>query len=132
MKHLWIVCALLCSILTACRQETREERFARDARELTEQCPIAIDTNTYLDSLVYDKENTTYQYCYSLHGFTDEQLTELVTYPTFVEQIKFNVQNSVEMKPYKDAGITFRYYYYSKETGALLGSIEVTPEEYNR
>lgn len=131
MKRILFVCTLL-SVWTACHQETREERFAREARELTKQCPIAVDTNTYLDSLVYDKTNSSYQYYYSLHGADDEQLTDLVTHPSFIGKIKSNVVNSVDMKPYKDAGMVFIYHYYSKASQSLLGNIKITPEDYNQ
>jgi len=131
MKQILFVCTLL-SVLAACHQETREERFAREARELTKQCPVTVDANTYLDSLVYDKAHSSYRYYYSLYGADDEQLTDLITHPSFVRQIKENVANSVDMKPYKDAGMVFMYHYYSKASHSLLGSIQVTPKDYNR
>ena len=131
MKRILFIITMLGSFLAAC-QGTREEKFAREAQKLTKQCPMVMDGNTDLDSLIYDQTNSLYQYYYSLHGFNDEDFTTLIAHPSFIERIKENVVNSVEMKPYKDAGLTFVYRYYSKSSKALLGSIEVTPEEYTR
>ena len=130
MKKILFIC-MLCSLLCTACQMSREKSFAKAAEELTKQCPIAIDPNTDLDSLVYNPQDSLYQYYYSLQGASDNDFTNLVTSPLFIERIKENVINSVDMKPYKEYGMTFVYKYYSINSKKLLGTIVITPSDYN-
>lgn len=128
MKQILFAC-LLFGLLTAC-QETRKEQFAHAARTLTEQCPVSIDPYTRLDSLVYQEADSSFHYYYSMSGAGDNEFAGMIAYPSFAEKIKKSVKNSIEMKPYKDAGITFLYHYYSLSSGIHLGNIKITPEDY--
>ena len=50
---------------------------------------------------------------------------------SFHDTILKGLRGSLQMKPYKDEGITFCYDYYSISSGKLLFNLTFTPEDYN-
>ena len=45
--------------------------------------------------------------------------------------LRKNVVNSVDLKSYKEKGISFSYYYYSKASGKVRFQARFTPEDYD-
>ena len=45
--------------------------------------------------------------------------------------LRKNVINSVDLKSYKEKGISFSYYYYSKASGKVRFQVRFTPEDYD-
>ncbi len=132
MRALFVGSLLFCTVLCACHQDSREESFAKAARELTKQCPQKIDEYTSLDSLVYNRGTSSYHYFYSLRGVNEDATKMMIDRSSFAEEIKNGIVNSVEMKPQKEAGLTFVYHYYSGTSHQELGKVVVMPDEYNR
>ena len=110
-KIFWILAA--CLFLTAC-QETLEQRCAREAKEYTEKnCPAPIAKDVTIDSMSFDVATHTLTYSYTLSGVIDDSAVIRRNNPT--DQMLLQLRNATATKPYKDAGYTFRYIYYSKK-----------------
>ena len=94
-------------------------------------CPIRIDKETTLDSMAYHKSNNTLYYYYSLVGSLDnaKKINNLKAQIT-KNQLE-TVKNSVELRKYKEWGISFCYIYFSKTSHKLLLNMKFTKEEYD-
>ena len=58
--------------------------------------------------------------------YSNEDMTS-----SFHDTILKGLRGSLQMKPYKDEGITFCYDYYSISSGKKLFNLTFTPEDYN-
>ena len=118
----------------ACKRETKDEKFKRDFQQFTQkECPKFVDPCTRLDSACYDIENRTLSYHYTVQDMLDDE--EIYTEETnnaFYDDILKGLKNSIQMKSYKDEGITFRYDYRSITTGKMLLILTYTPEDYGK
>lgn len=121
-------------IAGACHFESFDERCARETREYTQkQCPRRLDEHTIMDSTVYDTDTRTITYYYTFEGVVDD--TAIFTEDNIQklhDQLCRNVINSVELKAYKEKGLSFSYRYNSRATGKLLLETTVTPEDYGQ
>ena len=120
-----IVCA-------ACKHETKDERFKSDFEQFTrKECPKFIDPCTRLDSACYDISTRTLSYHYTVQEALDDETiyTEEVI-DAFHENILKGLKNSIQLKTYKDEGITFCYDYYSITTRKMLLKLTFTKEDY--
>ena len=104
--------ACLCSLLlfiVACHKETKAERYAREAKETTAQCPMAMDVNTMLDSMTYTSANHRFTYYYMVNGISDSLL--VANEQMLRQQIINRLLNATDMIPYLKDGVSFRYVY---------------------
>lgn len=115
-------------LATACKQETKAERYAREARETSAQCPMAIDVYTTMDSMTYAMADNSFSYHYTVSSVSDSLL--LVQRSELEQQILLQLKNAPEMRPYIEDRMTFRYIYRSSETGNPLMEFVFTPEVY--
>lgn len=117
------------ALLTAC-QESLEERAAREARELTEtKCPMPIDDNIMLDSVVFDIPSLTQtQYFCVFNALDNDSLFELTdSRALLIAELK----NSPSYRPLMERGVSFRYVYQSrKRAGHVLLDMTLRPEDY--
>ena len=123
---------LLCT--SACKRETKDEKFKSDFEQFTlKECPKFVDPCTRLDSACYDIASRTISYHYTVQDQLDDEsiYTEELT-DAFHEDILKGLKNSIQMKPYKDEGISFRYDYRSITTGKMLLELSYTPEDYGK
>lgn len=111
-----VLSLLLCVATLSCHKETKPERYARDARETTAQCPMAIDANTVMDSMTYTPTDHRFTYYYMVSGIADSVLR--ANEEMFRRQILERLMNSTEMLPYIQDGVSFRYVYHTSATGA--------------
>ena len=110
-KNAWRV-SCLCSfilLVVACHKETKAERYAREAKETTAQCPMAIDANTTMDSMTYTLDTHRFTYYYTLNGISDSLL--LANEELFRQQIRERLLNSTDLLPYIQDHMSFRYVY---------------------
>ena len=116
----------------ACKRETKDEKFQRDFQQFTaKECPKFVDPYTRLDSACYDIESRTLSYHYTVQDVLDNDTIyteELVE--SFQSDIQKGLKNSIDLKTYKDEGITFRYDYRSATTGKMLMTLTFTKEDY--
>lgn len=111
-----ILSLLLCvATLSSCHKETKAERYAREAREMTLQCPMAIDANTTLDSMTYTPSEHRFTYYYRVSGVADSLL--LAEQEMLRQQIHERLLNAPDMIPYIQDGLSFRYLYRTSATG---------------
>ena len=128
MKKYWII-AIIALVFTAC-QESLEDRCERDAKDYTRKhCPTAIDQNTIIDSLTFDRATHTIHYYYKLTGIDDEE--KMLTDVNAVNELKQGLKNSTAVKTYKDAKYRFAYTYRSsKNPQKILLDVVFTDKDY--
>ncbi|MBR6894325.1 MAG: hypothetical protein IKN15_14010 [Bacteroidaceae bacterium] len=120
-------------LLTAC-QESKRERFEREAREFTaKNCPRAeFEDLIYLDSLVCPNDGSnTITYYYSIHGDSASMAEMTNKYDDLYGALLGAVRNSVDLRHVKAEGLDIVYSYYNSETGEEITSFTFTKEEYN-
>lgn len=129
----WALLTLMsATCLQSCKKETKDERIKRETAEFTEKnCPSKVDEYTTMDSAVYDMQTHKLTYHYTMKGELDNDsiYTEEVL-STFREKVLNEIKTSIQMKNYKDAGLSFAYQYISDKSGKILVSLEITKEEY--
>ncbi len=126
------LCFLSLLALTACHKNSRDEQIAREAREYTEkQCPRYVDQCTRMDSTTFDMATRTFAYNYTVEGELDkpEVYTDKVK-SAFREKVLSEIRSSIQMRGYKEAGITILYRYYSASTGEKRLEYRFEKEEY--
>lgn len=102
-------------VTLSCHKETKAERYAREARETTAQCPMSIDANTTMDSMVYVPSDHRFTYYYKVNGVTDSTLK--TNEEMLRQQIHERLLNAPDMIPYIQDGLSFRYLYRTSATG---------------
>jgi len=125
-KGLALLCLGAILVCGGCKRETKDEKFMRDCKQFTEkECPKEIISGVRLDSLCYDIESRTRSEYYTIEGNLDEGSVS-----TLHEIILGELKSSLQLKPYKDEGISFRYEYHSATTGEKLLDLTFTQEDY--
>ena len=112
LMNIWrkvCLCFLLLLLVVACHKETQAERYAREARETTAQCPMAMDANTILDSMTYTITSHRFTYYYMINGISDSLL--VANEQMLRQQIIDRLLNATDMIPYLKDGVSFRYVY---------------------
>lgn len=118
LRRAWrgICLSSLIFLCAACHKETKAERYAREARGTTAQCPMAIDANTVMDSMTYTPSTHRFTYYYKVNGVADSVLTDNAE--MLRQQILDRLLNATDMIPYIQDGVTFRYVYRTDTTVA--------------
>lgn len=129
-----IIPTLLAGLLLcySCTRMSRDEQIAREAREYTQkQCPRYVDRSTRMDSTTYDITSRTFAYNYTVEGELDDPAiyTEKVK-SLFRDKILQEIRSSIQMKSYKDEGLTILYRYISASTGETRLEYRFEKEEY--
>jgi len=116
LRKAWesICLSSLVVLCAACHKETKAERYAREAKETTAQCPMAIDSNTVMDSMTYTPSTHRFTYYYKVNGVPDSVLT--TNAEMLRQQILERLLNATDMIPYIQDGVTFRYVYRTDTT----------------
>jgi hypothetical protein len=119
-------------VLSACSSVSREERFQRDCEEFTlTYCPQRKDSCQTLDSITYRAEDNSMHNWYALNGMLDcdtlfsEKLRDMLH-----DELLGNLKKSLQLKKYKDAGVTFVYHYRSATSGKELHQVAIGKESY--
>ena len=132
MKKVLTIIAIGMFVCSACKRETKDEKFQRDFQQFTQkECPKFVDPCTRLDSACYDIKSRTISYHYTVQDMLDDEsiyTEELIE--MFHDNIQKELKNSIQMKAYKDEGITFRYNYRSITTDKMLLELTFTEGDY--
>lgn len=131
MKRLTLI-ASLALVLAGCHKESFDERVARECKEYTAKyCPADMDENMKLDSLSYDIKQKVFTHSYRLSGplAVDSVYTDNVR-QNMEEIVLDDLKESITLRPYKEAGLTFRFVYYNDQTGCLIMEFIFTPKDY--
>lgn len=122
-------------LLTLSCQESKGDRFEREAREYTEKkCPQKIDTEGIfvLDSVVFDKlSNTKHFYNSVMSDETVKQAFEEKKNEMY-DQLLSAIINDPTLRQLKEEGITIVYSYADRDTGDSLGSFTFTKDDYEQ
>lgn len=97
--------------ISACHRETKAERYMREARELTAQCPMTLDLCTQMDSMTYSLDAHSFTYYYTVSNISEEVL--LAQREELYGQLRQRLLNAPEMQAYINDGMSFRYVYRS-------------------
>ena len=134
MQRTKILVILAATLLpfSACRRETKDERFRREYEQFTQkECPKDVNELTRMDSITYDIASRTLTEYYTVWGtlevdsfYTDDIVADLR------EDILKSIKSSIQLKPYKDEGINFRYLYRSRATGEQIVELSYTRDDY--
>jgi len=117
-------------VLASCH-ESMEDKAAREMAEYTQKnCPVEVGKGVSLDSMYFNRDAKELCYCYTLSGANDTTLTD-----DFKKQQREalinSVRNAPSLKAYKEAGLNFRYTYYSqKEKGKVLFDCLMGEKDY--
>lgn len=127
-------CLLVMVMVLAACQESKRDRFAREAREYTEKnCPHAeFGDVIFLDSLTCPNDGSnTLTYHYSIHGDSTDIAAVVNNYNDLFSALLGAVRNSVDLRHVKAEGLNITYTYYNSETGEEITSFSFKPEDYN-
>lgn len=119
------------TLLALSCQNNQWEQCEKEAERSNKQCPKIIDAQTQLDSIKFNKKNTTFSYYYSLSGESDNVFHDIISSTENKERTLNAIINNGELRQYVQLNITFEYNYYSKQSGKHLGTITIAPNEYN-
>lgn len=128
MKRVFTVVFIAIS-LSACHKQTFDDQVLADVEHFNQkEAPKQLDPYTTFDSMAYDASNLTLTYFYTLNADVDASL-----FPTEEarDHLLDNLQNSIQMKTYKEHGLNFRYLFIWHETGLPLLDCTFTPDDYN-
>ncbi len=128
MKKIWTIVVFL-TLLTAC-QESLEDRCEREAKEYTRRnCPMKMDSNSILDSLVFERSTRTIHYYYTLTGFADRD--SVLEQVDAVNVLRNEVKNSTALRIYKENKFNVAYTYRSqKDPKKIRMEVVFTEKDY--
>lgn len=131
MKKIFFALSIITFVtVLSCKQASMPEVFKRYAEEQTQKCPVVIEKFIVLDSVIYSINRNTNSYYYTLSGeFDDTSYIDSNQNELAAEIIK-GVQNSTDLKIYKDFNVSFEYIYHSESTKNEILKIEVSPDMY--
>ena len=136
IRHRLFLLALATPVLLAlgaCRHTSRLERFAREAQSFTEkQCPFNVDEYTRMDSTTFDIDTRRYYYNYTVNGILDDASVYTPEQgQRYRDMTLEEIRSSIQLRGYKEAGLTLVFRYYSEQSGRLLAEYEFTKEDYS-
>ncbi|MCD7720739.1 MAG: hypothetical protein LUI09_00745 [Prevotellaceae bacterium] len=130
----WISLLCLLAFSSCHRKQTFEERMLEEIAAFNQrEVPKRMDEVTVMDSLRYEPESRSIAYFYTLEGLADNDsvLTEELR-DQQREGLLGNLRGSIQLKPYKEQGLSFEYRYYSHKSGKLLMRFAFTADDYNQ
>lgn len=140
MKHRLLPLLCLCGfvLLSQSCQESREDRYAREAREYTERnCPqtITSDGVVTLDSLCYSIPDTEepegmLTYYYSVHTDATGVAVLLAQRDKLYASLLSAIKNNVDMRKTKEDGLTIRHLYRTDSQIDPIFDFRFTKEDY--
>ena len=120
-------------VLVSC-QESLEERAAREAKEMTEsKCPMPVDNNTILDSVVFDIPTLTQTQYFRFIGESDDssRLEEISGAYDLKELLIRELKGQTSYKTLMNRGVNFRYVYRStRQRDKIYFDFTLTKEDY--
>jgi len=123
--------ALLLASLSSC-QESKSERFEREAKEFTKtKCPsVSADGVIRTDSMVFHNDGSNDMiYYYTILDENSEAV--LIRNMSSVEaELRRGIINSVDMRHQKEAHLNFIYIYRSSTSGKEVMKFKFTPQDY--
>ena len=128
MKKIWLFVVII-GLFTAC-QESLEDRCAREAQEYTKKkCPVKLDNNTTLDSMVFERQTHTLHYYYRLTGLADSD--SILQKIDAIGSLKQELKNTTSLRVYKENKYRFAYTFHSeKDPKKVLLDVVFTNKDY--
>ncbi|MBP5778020.1 MAG: hypothetical protein J6W56_10780 [Prevotella sp.] len=120
---------MIIGLFTAC-QESLEDRCAREAQEYTKKkCPVKLDNNTTLDSMVFERQTHTLHYYYRLTGLADSD--SILQKIDAIGSLKQELKNTTSLRVYKENKYRFAYTFHSeKDPEKVLLDVVFTDKDY--
>lgn len=123
---------MIVTIVSSC-QESKMERFEREAKDYTERnCPQKLDSLVTLDSMVFRNDGTMdfiYYHSVNVSPIVEE------AFKTRGEELRksylTSIRNSIDLRNIKDAGLNIVYVYYASDSPSkVLAKFRYTKEDY--
>ncbi len=128
-----MITVMVAIVLVSC-QESLEERAAREAKEMTEsKCPMPVDNNTILDSVVFDIPTLTQTQYFRFIGESDDssRLEEISGAYDLKELLIRELKGQTGYKTLMNRGVNFRYVYRStRQRDKIYFDFTLTKEDY--
>ncbi len=137
--HRFLLPSLVCVMATltamggaSCRRQSFEKKLALEIERFNvREAPQRKDSTIVLDSLVYLRPSSTVVYHYTLEGMADNP--SLLT-PEVLEMQRAGLleylRGSIQLRPYKEHGVSFGFVYHSQKTGGELMRFSFSPKDY--
>jgi len=121
-------------LLTSSCQESKGERFEREAREYTEKnCPQKLDQEGVfvLDSMVFRNDGSRVMRNFYTVDLDSAGLQAFNEKTEDMRKLLLDaIQNSADMRNVRDEGLSVEYIYRDKSTGKEIGVFRFTKEDY--
>lgn len=126
--------ALLPVVLVSCKKKevTPEQIEMNTAYYSSRVCPMRINDNMTMDSVVFhadDPEN--YYYYYTVSGIMDNDYELPILIDGQRSIYLTNLRTATEMQPVMELGATVNHVFRSKSTGKVIYDLVFVSEEYN-
>lgn len=129
MKKIMLMLCVAVFALASCNQ-AKKKVFELGVQQFNQQCPMNLDAYTRADSATYLSKTDVVQYYYSLLGQADDKAVADQTKVSLESTMPATIKAMEELKPYREAGITFEYIYKSDKTKDEYFRVKVTPDMY--
>ena len=123
--------AISTATLFACNHATLEDRAEKEARDFTERyCPTPVQNMQRTDSIVLDRDTSTFNYYYSLRGAADNTQAVAKIRDRIKTALLSDLKGDTGSKTYKEHGFNFRYVLHSEKTKEVLYEVKFTKHDY--
>jgi light-regulated signal transduction histidine kinase (bacteriophytochrome) len=121
-KYLFIAILIISTLLTGCGKERKADILENNSKKINKLCPVRVDSLLILDSTFYNREKNSMTYFYTASGILDDSLLLHKNYNQIKSSLIDAMDNSVDMKKFKDYEVTIIYKYSSDTTGNELAT----------
>ncbi len=132
-KYVLVLMALAFSLVGCNRQLDFYEKCKKEADMQTQRiCPRKVDTGIILDSIKFSEQEKAFKYYYTMEDSLFAR-DLLIKYKEEIRQnLCKNIVNSIELKKYKEKGISFQYIYFYRKTKEKALAYTFTQNDYNK
>lgn len=131
-KLFYILVFFLYISVVSCQQKSWEERCLEDAKVYNfTHCPKNIGNGIILDSLVYSVPLNQNTYYYRVTGELDNDSVFAANHKTDIEILQQAINNSIDLKTYKDHHMRFQYVYRSADLSKVYLNVTFSYNKEN-
>ncbi|MBQ8099059.1 MAG: hypothetical protein IJ244_06000 [Bacteroidaceae bacterium] len=133
MKSSFLTLLLMVLTLAGCKKQLSfDERCEKEARMLNlKYCPRQVSDCVMSDSIAYLPSEKALCYYYTFSDELDDTEAIRQGEPEFRNALKAEIISSIELKKYKDHGVTFKYIYFSSSSHEVLLEEIFTKKDYS-
>ena len=115
-SHSILIILIITMLSASCSKDRKASILENNAEKINKKCPVRIDSLIILDSTRYNKIQNSMTYNYSIYGSLNDSSLIQKNYNLIKNQLGEAIDNSVDMRKYKEFNVTIIYKYYSSTT----------------